>query len=79
MNIRQAIEAPRFHHQWKPDVVYLEENRFNRDTINNVKNKNYKIHFRSSIGNAQGILFLGKEKLFTGWSDPRGNGQVSGY
>ena len=28
MNIRQAIENPRFHHQWKPDVIFLEKDRF---------------------------------------------------
>jgi gamma-glutamyltranspeptidase/glutathione hydrolase len=24
MNIQDAVDAPRFHHQWKPDTLYLE-------------------------------------------------------
>jgi gamma-glutamyltranspeptidase/glutathione hydrolase len=32
MNIQEAVDAPRFHHQWMPDTVYLEKG-FSPDTI----------------------------------------------
>lgn len=79
MNIRQAIETPRFHHQWIPDVIYLEEDRFNRDTRDILKNKGYKLEYKTYMGYAQGILFNSKTKEYSGWSDPRSDGQVKGY
>jgi len=79
MNIRQAIETPRFHHQWIPDVIYLEEGRFNCDTRDILKNKGYKLEFKTYMGYAQGILFNSKSNEYSGWSDPRSDGQVKGY
>ena len=77
MNIRQAIEAPRFHHQWKPDTVYLEKNRFSRDTIMALQNAGYKLEFKSYMGYVQGILL--HDHQLTGWADPRSNGKVAGF
>ncbi len=33
MNIRQAVDAPRFHHQWMPDVLAYERNSFSPDSV----------------------------------------------
>jgi gamma-glutamyltranspeptidase/glutathione hydrolase len=79
MNIRMAIEAPRFHHQWLPDLVYMESNGFSDDTITLLKGMGYQLERRESIGLAQGILIDWKTGGLTGWSDPRGSGHVSGY
>jgi gamma-glutamyltranspeptidase/glutathione hydrolase len=32
MNIQEAIDAPRIHHQWLPDVVYMEPRALSKDT-----------------------------------------------
>ncbi len=77
MNIRRAVEAPRFHHQWLPDVVFLEKNGFSRDTIHNLENLGYRISFTDYLGLVQAIQ-VEKHGLF-GWSDPRGTGLVKGY
>ncbi len=79
MNIRQAIENPRFHHQWKPDVIFLEKDRFSEDTRNNLKNDGYKLEYKIYMGYAQGILFDSKTKMYSGWSDPRSDGKAAGY
>ncbi len=77
MNIRQAIESPRFHHQWKPDSVYMEQGRFSLDTIQALQNLGYKLVFKSYMGYVQGIkIEKGKR---TGWADPRSNGHAAGY
>ncbi len=77
-NIREAIESARFHHQWLPDTLYLEKDRFNLDTINSLNNKGYNIGYMESIGNVNAIL-LRENMILQGWSDPRRNGIASGY
>lgn len=79
MNIRQAIEAPRFHHQWLPDVVDLESGGFSLDTIHSLESKGFCLRWRDNIGMAEGILIERKQQQITGWSDPRGNGTAAGY
>jgi len=32
MNIQEAVDAPRIHHQWMPDTVYIEPNALSPDT-----------------------------------------------
>jgi gamma-glutamyltranspeptidase / glutathione hydrolase len=34
LDIQQAVNAPRLHHQWIPDRLVMERNRFSPDTIN---------------------------------------------
>ena len=78
MNIRQAIEMPRFHHQWRPDTVFVEQNRFNEDTIHILQAAGYRIVQKKYMGYAQGIL-MDQNGMRTGWSDPRSNGVAKGY
>jgi len=42
MNIQEAVNAPRFHHQWQPDVVNVEK-WFSPDTLNTLRKVGYKI------------------------------------
>jgi gamma-glutamyltranspeptidase / glutathione hydrolase len=48
MNIQEAVNAPRFHNQWLPDVVYVEK-WFSPDTLNILQNMGYKIQI--GLGN----------------------------
>ena len=42
MNIQEAVNAPRFHQQWLPDLVYVEK-WFSPDTLNNLRKMGYKL------------------------------------
>ena len=44
MNIQEAIDAPRYHMQWSPDVIYMEPYTFSVDTLNILQSKGY--HFK---------------------------------
>jgi len=79
MNIRRAIEFPRFHHQWFPDEIKYEKNGFSIDVLNGLKNKGNSLNEVDSIGDIQSILWNNKFKEWQGWSDPRGNGVTKGY
>ncbi len=72
MNIQQAIDAPRFHHQWLPDAVVVEPYGFSSDLINLLKAKGHNFSEKSGyIGNAQGVM-VDKTGIRLGGSDSRG-------
>ncbi len=77
LNIRRAVEAPRFHFQWLPDKIFLENYGFNSDTIHNLQAEGYRISFVGGLGLVQGIV-VDRNTLW-GWSDPRGAGFATGY
>jgi len=79
MNIREAVELPRFHHQWLPDETVYEDPGFARDVIFNLEQKGHVLHRTGSIGRVQAILWDDKHYNWTGWSDPRGNGSCQGF
>jgi gamma-glutamyltranspeptidase/glutathione hydrolase len=45
LDIQQAVNAPRFHHQWMPDRIAMERNRFSPDTIKLLEAKGHTISF----------------------------------
>jgi gamma-glutamyltranspeptidase/glutathione hydrolase len=79
MNIREAVEAPRFHHQWLPDVVTYEEFGFSKDVLDNLIKRGHRLQQINFLGNVQAILWNDENKEWTGWSDPRRNGTSQGY
>ena len=40
MNVQDAVDAPRFHHQWQPDILFLEKG-FSPDTIDLLKQRGF--------------------------------------
>ncbi|MGC0773032.1 MAG: gamma-glutamyltransferase [Candidatus Acidiferrum sp.] len=78
MNAQAAINAPRFHHQWLPDVI-LMENDFPESIDAALKAEGYQTRRRGHIGlvNAIGIDPKTGERL--GAADPRDHGAAVGY
>lgn len=79
MNIRDAINAPRFHHQWFPDEIVFESYGMTEDVKNNLINKGHKLKEISILGRVEGILFDKHKNLYWGSSDKRGFGKAVGY
>ena len=80
MSMQQAVDAPRFHHQWLPDVVKVEATSFDSITINELENKGYIIDYKnaSSIGKVDAILVLPDGSLEAG-ADKRGDDTAVGF
>jgi len=86
MNIQEAVNAPRFHNQWMPDVVNVEQ-WFSPDTANLLRQMGYKIevglHYGSDVepywSDAECIAVDAKGGDRLGASDGRGNGKAVGY
>jgi gamma-glutamyltranspeptidase/glutathione hydrolase len=78
MNMQQAVEYPRFHHQWMPDKITAEPARFSEAQQERLKAKGYTFSPVSAIGLVEGILVLPNGNL-QGGADSRGDDKVSAY
>lgn len=78
MNMQQAVEYPRFHHQWMPDKITAEPSRFTKDQQGRLNAKGYNFSPVSAIGLVEGILVLPTGTL-QGGADSRGDDTVSAY
>ncbi|MBW2389427.1 MAG: gamma-glutamyltransferase, partial [Deltaproteobacteria bacterium] len=86
MNVQEAVAAPRFHHQWIPDKLYLEP-EFPADVIDALSARGHNVEQSGRRwSSAQSIVIEvgaegadGDDVLMTGGSDPRSDGAAVPY
>lgn len=80
MSMQEAVNAPRFHHQWLPDEIRMEPNSFSKKTIETLTSKGYIINEEESpvIGKVDAILVLDNGNL-EGGADKRGDDTAVGF
>jgi len=78
MSMQSAVNAKKFHHQWLPDVVQVEEGAL--DSVSRVKleAKGYEIKSRGPIGRVDALL-KNKRGFYQAGADPRGDDQAVGW
>ncbi len=80
MNIQQAIDAPRIHHQWLPDEIVYEPFGMSADTFRALTARGHQLTDKPRyMGDAQGIMIEEKTGVRLGASDPRNYGEPVGY
>jgi len=78
MNVAEATNAPRFHHQWLPDQLRVEKG-FSPDTLRLLEAKGQHVKVLPAMGSTQSIM-IGPDGMLYGASDPRSIDDLSaGY
>ena len=77
MNIQDAVNFPRFHHQWRPDRLQMEPT-FSPDTLKLLEQRGHKIDIVRNICEIAAIEFQDNGWL-AGAADPRVEGKAAGY
>jgi gamma-glutamyltranspeptidase/glutathione hydrolase len=78
LDIQEAVNAPRYHHQWIPDAIMLED-RISPDTVGLLKNQGHAIRVHHFWGDGECIMVDPKTGERLGASDGRNNGKAVGY
>jgi gamma-glutamyltranspeptidase / glutathione hydrolase len=71
MNAQDAVDAPRFHHQWLPDRISYEKYGLSADTIAALEKRGHTLQSGASQGVAQVIIYNAKEDVLEGGTDRR--------
>ncbi|MGB1448420.1 MAG: gamma-glutamyltransferase [Flavobacteriaceae bacterium] len=80
MEMQEAVAAPRFHHQWLPDIVVLEPDSFNEEVVKDLQDKGHVIETKYSriIGKVDAILVDETGRISVG-ADPRGDDAAASF
>ena len=79
MNVQDAVDAPRVHHQWQPDKLSLERG-ISPDTVALLKSRGYDVDYAPGVVIAQVAAIVNDGGWLQGGSDGRsGAGKAAGY
>jgi gamma-glutamyltranspeptidase / glutathione hydrolase len=79
MNVQDAVDAPRFHHQWQPDKLSLERG-ISPDTVAILKSHGYDVDYSAGVVLAQVAAIVSDGGWLQGGSDGRSAaGKAAGY
>src|SRR5580658_8103357 len=76
MNVQDAVDFPRIHHQWLPDQIVMERG-FSPDTIALLKARGHQVKIVNAIGEVAAIE--ARDGWLEGAADPRTEGTAKGY
>jgi len=72
-----AVNKPKFHHQWLPDVIFLEKG-FDEEVKKQLEQMGYKIEMRGAIGRTE-VIMVNPDGTLTAVADHRGDDGAAGY
>ncbi|HZU24208.1 MAG TPA: gamma-glutamyltransferase [Bryobacteraceae bacterium] len=76
MNIQDAVDWPRVHHQWKPDTLFVERG-VSPDTVHALEHMGYHVERSGSVALVQAVAV--RDGWLEGAVDGRGSGKAAGY
>ena len=78
-NVQQAVDSPRFHHQWLPDLLYVERNGFSANTLTELRRRGYEIEPQARWSDAQAVMIDPETGERLGGGDFRHTARPIGY
>jgi gamma-glutamyltranspeptidase/glutathione hydrolase len=78
MNAQDAVDAPRIHHQWQPDKLYLEPG-ISPDTVALLQSRGYDVDHSPGLVLARVEAIVNSGGWLQGGSDGRASGKAAGY
>jgi gamma-glutamyltranspeptidase/glutathione hydrolase len=79
MPLQEAVNAPRFHHQWLPDLIEHEKRAFPADVARNLKARGHAVKPSDGIIGNVNAIGLDREGHWLGAADPRREGSAAGF
>jgi len=79
MDVQEAVDAPRFHHQWIPDEIRIERRGFPADVVRALEGRGHTVVALADMGDVHAIMIDPKTGTRLGASDPRMDGLTLGY
>ena len=78
-NIEKAVNSPRFHHLFLPDLIFYEKNTINQSDKNLLNSKGYFLNERNSVIGRVDAIHVDKDGFLFGGADKRGDDKSIGY
>jgi gamma-glutamyltranspeptidase/glutathione hydrolase len=78
MNIQEAVNAPKVHHEWMPDELRIEKG-ISPDTVRMLRDMGHNVVLKAPMGAAMSILIDPATSKRYGAADPRREGLAMGY
>jgi gamma-glutamyltranspeptidase/glutathione hydrolase len=74
----EAVARPRFHHQWSPDELWIE-NTFDKRVLEELRRRGHKLNVVDPSGATQLIVVDPKDGSFEGQTETRAQGKAEGF
>jgi gamma-glutamyltranspeptidase/glutathione hydrolase len=78
MDIDDAVQSPRFHHQWLPDEISCEADAFSPELTAKLTSMGYKFRTVEKLGMVEAIM-IDDQGVLHGAADRRGDDHASGF
>jgi gamma-glutamyltranspeptidase/glutathione hydrolase len=79
MDVAQAVNAPRVHHQHLPDQIYYESGGLTAAAVAALEAMGHTVVERSGVSGDVQMILLRPDGTLSAWSDPRRGGRAIGY
>lgn len=79
MNVVQAVNAPRVHHQHLPDQIFYERAGLEPATVFRLRAMGHTVVERAGVSGDAQMILVGEDGTLSAWSDPRRGGRAIGY
>ncbi len=78
LSLKEAVHAPRFHHQWKPDELRIEAKNFDQQTKDELKTMGHQLILKGDIGKVEAI-WINDDGSIDAVADWRADDHAEGY